>query len=954
MVGPRVLQQGFSASSGSGMCRDDFETTCDVTMTEAAPSSTATYNATTRNGSVVEGAQTTSQQLKAKHEDHENQLLIPSVSTCSGSSTSAGEDIIHGGRRGAGKANSSSSSQGRKEDVRIRSNKRRDRDAASSDGLYTNGSRTAGGNPSDEMRRDDLEQDASMMIQSKEAAVPLHRHNIEGRQGLNQQESPMSRQHDGRTGTCSRSEDDGTSSPELQGGHQLHQRQDDDLQVVGQEFELHVEDHDDDEDLLISSTDVDADQVDPLSVVTFVREVPFKGRCLFSDRPYRAGSEISPEGPVLVAVQSRHRMLWSKLERIHKHQAFNLGTFTFHYAAVLSLLFLREQEIRIILDKFVPEADERDEGVREDVRRIVTGLDFTKLRSASGVVWPDHITRAEEDADDLDEGGRLHQGGASGRTISSSSTSSRTVGGSLPRLARPNSYEFTQDLIFKLVGAWRYNSFGHHTEEGLVLYNRISMCAHSCDPNCCWTYGEGDSFVLRARRFVAAGEEITISYLQDDDLLKSTDVRRKKLENWKFSCKCDRCEEAIDSCRGFRCLQCRTGGHLVYANADPVALTKCDVCGENCDDIDQIMRLEPEYQERILGLDKNNITDVQLVYQASLDFFHPRHWCLFMLENMLYEHFKERAAKEVPPSLFTATFGGAGATSAPSRNNNSEQENEQPEGQQLSSSRPSSEQMSNRQQQETSMVNGTSSATEDPLSPDSKGAMALQQGSSSDSNSTSFSSSSSLSRPGCPRIVRDEDMLKLSQTARSILQSCNAHLWNKIQFHVRSFPRPTFIWAWALEEHADRRMHLIEIAAAEAEAMSRTVPSASGARDGSLAGGGQQPSANDLHALKKPKTASSSTTTSFSCGPFPAGSPSLAGALPKVQIESAASIPQALSSAQVAEVMGQYKQAHALVSILCGTDHEFVKIALQKATLLHQCFHSRYNATPLAAPSPTT
>jgi hypothetical protein len=77
----------------------------------------------------------------------------------------------------------------------------------------------------------------------------------------------------------------------------------------------------------------------------------------------------------------------------------------------------------------------------------------------------------------------------------------------------------------RLVSAWRYNSFGHHTEDGLVLYNRISMCAHSCDPSCCWSYGNEDAFVLRARIALKSGDEITISYLQDEDLLKSTSVR---------------------------------------------------------------------------------------------------------------------------------------------------------------------------------------------------------------------------------------------------------------------------------------------------------------------------------------------------------------------------------------------------------------------------------------------
>merc|ERR1711988_1048604 len=119
------------------------------------------------------------------------------------------------------------------------------------------------------------------------------------------------------------------------------------------------------------------------------------------------------------------------------------------------------------------------------------------------------------------------------------------------------------------------------------------MCAHSCDPNCCWTYGDNDSFVLRARRSVGRNSELTISYLQDEDLLKSTDVRRNKLQNWKFDCGCERCLTPIDRCRGFRCTQCRTGANYYLENQlgpDGKTLvaraTDCDVCGESLRGVD--------------------------------------------------------------------------------------------------------------------------------------------------------------------------------------------------------------------------------------------------------------------------------------------------------------------------------------------------------------------------------
>lgn len=48
------------------------------------------------------------------------------------------------------------------------------------------------------------------------------------------------------------------------------------------------------------------------------------------------------------------------------------------------------------------------------------------------------------------------------------------------------------------------------------------MLAHDCAATACWHYAEEDAFVLRARLYIKKGQEITISYVGDDDLFKST------------------------------------------------------------------------------------------------------------------------------------------------------------------------------------------------------------------------------------------------------------------------------------------------------------------------------------------------------------------------------------------------------------------------------------------------
>ena len=54
---------------------------------------------------------------------------------------------------------------------------------------------------------------------------------------------------------------------------------------------------------------------------------------------------------------------------------------------------------------------------------------------------------------------------------------------------------------------------------GGLIYDRISYCAHDCDPNCCWNFGDKDSFVFRARR-LASRRGAHHFYLSEDDLFR--------------------------------------------------------------------------------------------------------------------------------------------------------------------------------------------------------------------------------------------------------------------------------------------------------------------------------------------------------------------------------------------------------------------------------------------------
>jgi len=133
---------------------------------------------------------------------------------------------------------------------------------------------------------------------------------------------------------------------------------------------------------------------------------------------------------------------------------------------------------------------------------------------------------------------------------------------------------------------------------------------------------------------------LTISYLQDEDLLKSTAVRQQKLQNWRFTCACTRCCLTVDTGRGFKCRRCRVG---VVNPTTSGTLEPCHVCTASPSQEEQqmLLQLEGEYVARVEGLDKTDVQDVETVYQASLEIF-ERHWILYVMDTMLWEAYKEK------------------------------------------------------------------------------------------------------------------------------------------------------------------------------------------------------------------------------------------------------------------------------------------------------------------------
>jgi len=117
-----------------------------------------------------------------------------------------------------------------------------------------------------------------------------------------------------------------------------------------------------------------------------------------------------------------------------------------------------------------------------------------------------------------------------------------------------------------------------------MLLPTLAAVNHSCLPNGAVGMGNQPGTVeVRALKALAAGEKVTISYLDEESLLSSTSERRKKLAaRRQLECACTRCA-GTDILRAFRCPK-QTCNGLLHAMGAGDCLSTCARCGKSATD----------------------------------------------------------------------------------------------------------------------------------------------------------------------------------------------------------------------------------------------------------------------------------------------------------------------------------------------------------------------------------
>jgi len=148
----------------------------------------------------------------------------------------------------------------------------------------------------------------------------------------------------------------------------------------------------------------------------------------------------------------------------------------------------------------------------------------------------------------------------------------------------------------RMMRVWECNSFEHTNREGVSIVTlSVALMNHSCLPTVNWNF-EGDDMVVRANCDLAVGEELTVSYIEDDFLYMPS----RRRQHWilatgkGFSCGCKRCTDPAERCRSAACPATACAG-LVPLGMDEQP-EPCQACGRQLTSEEHKGLLEQEQQ----------------------------------------------------------------------------------------------------------------------------------------------------------------------------------------------------------------------------------------------------------------------------------------------------------------------------------------------------------------------
>lgn len=127
--------------------------------------------------------------------------------------------------------------------------------------------------------------------------------------------------------------------------------------------------------------------------------------------------------------------------------------------------------------------------------------------------------------------------------------------------------KFPASWIIELASRFKANNFFLDDGNCAVLCPVVSMCNHSCSPNCLINSYNG-KLHLRSLSRIEPSQPLTVAYVGAGGVMHIPFFHRQLLmqQRWFFHCCCRRCSLPYDSARVFSCCDCDEG--YVFASRD--------------------------------------------------------------------------------------------------------------------------------------------------------------------------------------------------------------------------------------------------------------------------------------------------------------------------------------------------------------------------------------------------
>jgi len=195
-------------------------------------------------------------------------------------------------------------------------------------------------------------------------------------------------------------------------------------------------------------------------------------------------------------------------------------------------------------------------------------------------------------------------------------------------------------------GVLKTNSVDIGDEAGQALFPQsICIMSHSCHANLEPAKHPQNTIIMRAKRKIKKGEELTIFYT---DFMESRHSIRTKLHNeWKFWCQCQRCNDKSEFGSNFSSFKCDCGGYFYNGTEGYSTSWKCSKCKIEKDLTDHY-KVADEYCEILptqsSSIDLKLVDDVIAKHQYHKQFYVAiKLYILFINSN---QHSKDRKTME--------------------------------------------------------------------------------------------------------------------------------------------------------------------------------------------------------------------------------------------------------------------------------------------------------------------